>query len=226
MELRNIGLRKFQSPKNYIGFSSGNLGLIYKYLDTTIVPVEFISFDGTIENNIVVLTWQTASELNNRGFQIEKSFNNANWLNIGLVEGNGTTTNPNTYTFIDDLFLNHNPNHNLFYRLKQIDYDGSFKYSRVIEIEVLNPTDYILYQNFPNPFNPTTTIKFDLPKDGLVTLEVYDILGRKITTLINEQRIAGRYEQTFDASSLVSGVYVYKINAGDFISSKKMILIK
>jgi hypothetical protein len=88
------------------------------------------------------------------------------------------------------------------------------------------PTDYALYQNYPNPFNPITTIKFDLPKDGLITLEVYDILGRRITTLVNEHRSAGSYEQVFDASSIASGVYVYKLQAGDFIRSKKMILLK
>ncbi len=95
-----------------------------------------------------------------------------------------------------------------------------------MRVEVGIPSAYYISQNYPNPFNPTTTIKFDLPKDGLITLEVYDILGRKITTLVNEHRNAGRYEQTFDASSLVSGVYVYKLHAGEFVSSKKMILLK
>jgi hypothetical protein len=92
--------------------------------------------------------------------------------------------------------------------------------------EQIIPKEYSLYQNYPNPFNPTTTIKFDLPNDGLVQLEIFDILGRRITTLINEQRTAGIYQQTFDASSLASGVYVYKLQAGDFICSKKMILLK
>lgn len=92
--------------------------------------------------------------------------------------------------------------------------------------EQIIPKEYSLYQNFPNPFNPITTIKFDLPKDGLITLGVYDILGRRITTLVNEQRSAGSYEQVFDASSLASGVYIYKIQAGDFVNSKKMLLIK
>ena len=83
-----------------------------------------------------------------------------------------------------------------------------------------------MYQNYPNPFNPTTTIKFDIPKDGLITLEIYDILGRRVTTLVNELRSAGSYEQSFNASSLASGVYVYKLQAGDFVNSKKMLLIK
>jgi len=88
------------------------------------------------------------------------------------------------------------------------------------------PTDYVLYQNYPNPFNPTTTIKFDLPKDGIVELGVYDILGRKITTLINEYRNAGSYEHSFNASSLASGIYLYRIKINDFVSAKKMILLK
>jgi hypothetical protein len=88
------------------------------------------------------------------------------------------------------------------------------------------PSTYSLSQNYPNPFNPTTTIKFDLPVDGLITLEIYDILGRKISTLINEHRQAGSYEQVFDASSISSGVYLYKLQAGTFTSSKKLILLK
>ena len=88
------------------------------------------------------------------------------------------------------------------------------------------PKEYSLHQNYPNPFNPTTTIKYDLPNDGLVQLEVYDILGRRITTLVNEYKSAGSYEHQFDASQLASGVYVYKLQAGDFVSSKKMILLK
>ena len=83
-----------------------------------------------------------------------------------------------------------------------------------------------MYQNYPNPFNPVTTIKFDLPNDGLVQLEIFDILGRRISTLVDEYRTAGSYEQVFNASSLASGVYVYKLQAGDFITSKKMVLLK
>ena len=96
----------------------------------------------------------------------------------------------------------------------------------VEEKEQIIPKEYSLYQNYPNPFNPTTTIKFDLPKDGLITLGIFDILGRRITTLVNEPRSAGSYEQIFNASSLASGVYVYKLQAGDLFSSKKMILLK
>ena len=94
------------------------------------------------------------------------------------------------------------------------------------EKEQIIPKEYSLYQNYPNPFNPLTTIKFDIPNDGLITLEIFDILGRRIATLINEYRTAGSYDQVFNASSLASGVYVYKLQAGDFISSKKMILLK
>src|SRR5690606_4491548 len=88
------------------------------------------------------------------------------------------------------------------------------------------PKQYGLYQNYPNPFNPMTTIKYDLPKDGSVTLEIYDILGRKVVTLVNEYKSAGSYNHSFNASKYASGVYIYKLQAGDFVSSKKMILIK
>ncbi|WP_448522302.1 T9SS type A sorting domain-containing protein, partial [Schleiferia thermophila] len=92
--------------------------------------------------------------------------------------------------------------------------------------ETVIPKEYVLYQNYPNPFNPSTTIKFDLPKEGVVELGIYDILGRKITTLINEYRSAGSYEHSFNASSLASGIYLYRIKVNDFVSAKKMILVK
>ena len=224
---------RFHAPVNWQGYGVGNLGYVIRYFDSSYVPVELILFEGIFENNKIILTWQTASELNNRGFYVEKSFDKVNWLNFGFVEGNGTTTNSNTYTFIDDLSLNRNPNHTLFYRLKQIDFDGSFEYSKVIEIEVLNPTDFILYQNFPNPFNPTTIIKFSIPsvethRDAslLTTLKVYDILGNEITTLVNEEKPAGNYKVIFEPVGLASGVYFYKLASGGNIQTRKLIFMK
>ena len=209
------------------GYFIGGIGLVIKYFDES-VPVELINFNGYIEENNVHLQWVTATEANNQGFQIERrkkpDKGNEDWNNIGFVNGNGTTTEPHSYSFDDNHTFTHNQT--LYYRLKQIDFDGTFKYSSIIEVGVGIPSAYYISQNYPNPFNPTTTIKFDLPKDGLVSLEIFDILGRRISTLVNENKIAGSYEQPFNASSLASGVYIYKIQAGEFVSLKKMILLR
>jgi hypothetical protein len=192
-----------------------------------VVPVELISFTANMINDKVELNWQTATELNNQVFQIERRKTQdegiKEWENIGSINGSGTTTEPQSYTFIDE-----NISAGIYqYRLKQMDYDGSFEYSNEIEVYVgIAPKEFVLEQNYPNPFNPSTTIKFQLPNDGMVTLKVYDILGNEVTTLINEQKPQGRYEVNFNASQLASGVYVYKLRAGDFISSKKMIHLK
>ncbi len=113
------------------------------------------------------------------------------------------------------------------YRLKQIDFDGSFTYSNEIEVEVdFTPKEFVLYQNYPNPFNPKTVISYQLPVNGNVTLKVYDVLGNEVATLVNEEKQAGVYEVEFDGSSLASGMYLYKLQAGTFVQLKKMILIK
>ena len=220
------GLTSFSAPTNQIGYAVGSLGLVLKFNDTTYVPEEFTSFTSSVNGNDVTLNWETATETNNNGFQIERlktqNERSEEWVNLDFVNGKGTTTEPQSYSYIDEKLSAGKYQ----YRLKQIDFDGTFEYSSIIEVEIGTPSAYYISQNYPNPFNPSTTIKYDLPKDGLITLEVYDILGRKIATLINENRNAGRYGQTFDASSLTSGIYVYKLQADDFISSKKMILLK
>jgi photosystem II stability/assembly factor-like uncharacterized protein len=224
LELRNVGLIKFHSPKNYIGYSVGNLGLIYRYIDTTVIPVELNSFSTSVVANKVILNWSTSSELNNRGFEIERSLDKTHWKIIGFVDGNGTTIEIKNYTFTDYLF--ENSPQNLFYRLKQIDFDGTFEYSDIIEVEVGIPLDFFLSQNYPNPFNPETNIEFHIPIDALVTLKVYDILGREVITLLNEPKTAGRYKVNFDATNLSSGVYFYKLIIGGYTQIKKMILLQ
>ena len=142
-----------------------------------------------------------------------------NWL----YNGKGTTTEINYYNFIDNQPINGEIN----YRLRQVDFDGTFKYSKIITVHFNNyPLTFELFQNFPNPFNPSTTIKYHLPKDGFVTLKIFDILGREIKTLVNEQKSAGRYEVNFNAASLASGVYIYRMEADDFNSVRKLLLLK
>ena len=190
------------------------------------LPVELTSFVATVVSNNVSLKWQTATETNNSGFQIErrekKNERSFDWNNIGFVEGIGTTTEPQIYTFVD-----RNLEAGKYqYRLKQIDFDGTFEYSNNIEVEIGIPTRFSLEQNFPNPFNPGTKIRWQSPISTHLTLRVYDVLGNEVAKLVDEYRNAGSYEVEFDASQLASGVYYYQLLVGDFIETKKMILLK
>jgi hypothetical protein len=201
------------------------------------VPVELISFSAEVAGNSVELKWQTATETNNSGFEIlrkksEVRSQEAEWEIIAFVPGFGTTTEPKAYSFIDDLSIT--PNLTLRYRLKQIDFNGSYTYSNILEVEIAAPNVFSLEQNYPNPFNPSTKIKFTIPsviasetkQSQLVTLKVYDILGNEIATLVNEEKSAGSYEVEFNASNLPSGIYFYQLKAGQYSETKKMILLK
>jgi hypothetical protein len=192
-----------------------------------IVPVELVSFSAEIVNEEVVLKWQTATETNNSGFEIERSQKSDvkgqnDWIKISFVEGGGTTTEITNYIFNDRL----SEPGRYSYRLKQIDFDGSFEYSAIVEVEALVTFSFELSQNYPNPFNPVTIIKYQIPELNFVTLKIYDVLGSEVTTLVNEEKPVGSYELEFNATDLPSGVYLYKLQAGSFVETKKMILIK
>ncbi|BDQ01594.1 PQQ-dependent sugar dehydrogenase [Ignavibacterium sp.] len=199
-------------------------GRIYNFIPT-VIPVELGTFNATvIEGKKVRLDWFTVTETNNAGFSIERSKDGVNFKEIYFVGGNGTTTNRNTYSFVDE-DVDYGT---YYYRLKQVDHDGSFNYLNVVTVDLGLPKSFELRQNFPNPFNPSTKISFTVP-DGInnkVTLKVFDLLGNEITTLINETKSAGVYEVEFDASKLKSGVYIYQLSAGNFSSARKMIYIK
>ncbi len=193
------------------------------------VPVELIAIFASTEKNIVTLYWETASELNNRGFEIEKKIFDS-WKTIGFKEGKGTTSEKIRYSFEDDL-SDFTFSGKLYYRLKQIDYDGTFEYSKILEVNFIStPKNFALEQNYPNPFNPSTIIKFHLAEDGYTTLKVYDILGRETVTLLSEEKSAGTYSIEIDYKSagenLPSGVYVYQLSCNRTVLSKKMILKK
>lgn len=189
------------------------------------VPVELTSFKASVANDVVTLNWETATETNNRGFEIERAGNpeeEKNWITLGFVKGNGSTTNISAYSFTDEQVVTGT----YTYRLKQIDFDGSFEYSNIIHVVVDNPGQFSLSQNYPNPFNPVTNIKFSLPVSGQTSLKVYDMLGREVKTLINKDMPAGNYEVYFNASGLPSGIYFYTLTNGNFTSSNKMTLLK
>jgi hypothetical protein len=194
------------------------------------LPVELTSFSALVVGTNVNLDWQTATELNNYGFGVErKIISNEqltidNWNKTGFVEGSGTSNRPKEYSFTDKNISTGKYS----YRLKQIDRDGKFEYSQSVEVTVGQaPKEFALEQNYPNPFNPTTTIGFTLQVSGFTSLKVYDAIGREVVTLVNENLEAGIYHrQIFDASKLSSGIYLAKLQSGDNILLKKMLLIK
>ena len=192
------------------------------YRPAAIVPVELTSFTALPSGNNVLLNWSTASELNNKGFEIERSSVNGQWSLVGFVEGHGTTSEQQNYSYKDSSLTSGK----YFYRLKQIDYDGSFKYSKEVEVDLFHPLRYSLEQNYPNPFNPITKIKYSITQSSFVGLQFYDILGNEIETLVNEEKTSGVYEIVFNAANLSSGIYFYQLKAGNFIQTRKMILLK
>ncbi|MCZ7616212.1 MAG: T9SS type A sorting domain-containing protein [Ignavibacteriaceae bacterium] len=187
-----------------------------------IVPVELTSFTALSSGNEVELNWSTATELNNQGFQIERMSTGGSFEQVGFVAGFGTSTEPKAYSFTD---VNLEKG-NYTYRLKQMDFDGTFTYSPEVSVEVELPIEYSLEQNYPNPFNPSTTIKYSIAEDGFVKLAVYNMLGEEVMMIVNGMQKAGRYEVNFNASGLASGVYVYRIESANFTSSKKLMLMK
>ncbi|HSL88771.1 MAG TPA: T9SS type A sorting domain-containing protein [Ignavibacteriaceae bacterium] len=194
------------------------------YVFTGELPVELISFTYKVYENNVILNWSTASELNNHGFEIQKKYFSGDWFTIGFKEGKGTSTNQSDYSYTDD--ISNINNSNLFYRLKQIDFDGTVSYSNTIEVDISGPKEFALYQNYPNPFNPVTTIKFALPFRTNSTINVYNTLGEKISEIFKGEMESGYHEVQFNATGLSSGIYFYKIESENFNSTKKMILMK
>lgn len=209
-----------------VGSTSGNL-----------LPVELVSFNAETYNGTIKLNWQTATEFNNYGFEIERAASTEprqensniekNWQTIGFVNGSGNSNSPANYDFVD---RNISSTSNLVeYRLKQIDTDGSFEYSNVLSVNLDNPANFELQQNYPNPFNPSTIIRYSIPSAEAqqnVSLKVFDVLGNQIATLVNENQSAGKYEVTFNASEFSSGIYFYRLSFGNITSIKKMTLIK
>jgi hypothetical protein len=187
------------------------------------LPVRLNSFTAKLKLNSVLLRWQTESEINNSGFDVERKNLNGTWLKTGFVRGNGTTNIPSNYLFEDKNI----PAGKYKYRLKQIDNNGNHEYHNLSdEVMIETPAKFEMSQNYPNPFNPATKVKFDVPKTSLVKIVVYDITGKVITHLVNKTMEAGRYEVSWNGAVFSSGVYFYKIEADNFTKVMKMILIK
>ncbi len=186
------------------------------------VPVELTAFTASVIGTGVVLNWTTVTETNNSGFEIERSADMSSWESVGFVDGNGTTTSLTNYSFAD--------NTPLFgiswYRIKQIDYNGTTELYGPKAVENISELSWELEQNYPNPFNPSTTISFALQQAANVELTVYNMNGEKVADLANGYMEAGRYQAKFDASDLSSGIYFANIRTADFSKSIKMMLLK
>jgi len=191
-----------------------------------IVPVELTSFTASADFGVVNLSWSTATETNNQGFEVQRS-ENGEFVTIAFVEGHGTTTQTQNYSYSDK-----NVNASSYsYRLKQVDFDGTFEYSGVVEVDVPAPAVFALDQNYPNPFNPSTMISFRLAVDSKVSMTVFNVLGQEVASLLDGNLAAGSHQVNFDASLLNTGVYMYRIEAAgidgtNFVDVKKMILTK
>ena len=195
---------------------------------TDVVPVELTSFTAQYVGNTTQLNWTTATELNNLGFDIQRSTAGTEFVTIGFIFGKGTTTEIQNYTYVDNTT---SPNVSYAYRLRMNDFNGRYHYSEVINLGESNPLKFELAQNYPNPFNPSTTISIGLPVQSNVTLDVYNIVGERVASLYNGALAAGNYNYTFDASNLPSGIYISVLSAvgqdgNSSTLSRKMTLMK
>lgn len=202
-------------------WACGNGGTILKF-SAPPLPVELTSFTASLEKEGVQLVWTTASELNNHGFEIQRSTNKSDFTTIGFVKGHGSTTQVQNYSYIDRNTFEGK----YFYRLKQIDFNGQYNFSDVVEVDVRSIDNFALEQNYPNPFNPSTLIGYVLKEKSSVRLSVLNIIGEELAVLVNEEQEKGYHSVNFNASNLPSGIYLYKLQAGNFTAMKKMILMK
>ena len=195
------------------------------------LPVELYSFTALVSGSAVNLKWQTATEVNNYGFEVQRLIvesgqpvdaGSLQWVDVGFVQGHGNSNSPKDYSFKDSP-----SNGTTFkYRLKQIDFDGRYEYSSEVEIKIQTPKSFSIAQNFPNPFNPVTTISYTLPEKAQVALTVYSALGEEVINLVNKEQESGIYNVRFDGSNLSSGIYFYTLKAGSYSEVKKMLLVK
>ncbi len=226
MKTNSIFLGAGWSPSTWYmdaGFNDGYPYLAWQNPSGTPLPVELTSFTAQAIGNNITLNWQTATEVNNYGFEVERMAVNS-WVKIGFVKGSGTSNAPKAYSFIDSKLSSGS----YVYRLKQIDNDGAYKYSANVELEVKSaPAALGLVQNFPNPFNPSTKISFSLSKTEQAKLVVYNLLGQQVKTLFDGVAEAQKnYEMNFDASGCASGIYFYKLTTPTQTDIKRMQLMK
>ena len=213
----NWCLNYYSLPTMWTNTSSSTFS--FEGNDNSPLPIQLASFQAaTFTGNGVTLTWTTASETNNYGFNVQR-----NGANIAFIQGHGTTIGQHTYSHTD------NPGPGKYqYRLQQVDLNGTATLSGTILIDVAAPVPatFVLNQNYPNPFNPSTQVAFSISKEGPVSLRVYDILGREVATLVNENRKPGQYTERFDGGRVASGVYMFVLKSSEGQLTSRMILSK
>ncbi|MFA6980633.1 MAG: two-component regulator propeller domain-containing protein [Ignavibacteriaceae bacterium] len=214
----DVSWRKWIGTSNYLAVYSGG----------DEVPVELVSFSSSVSDKKIKLEWVTATERNNKGWGVQrKTLNDNNWKTIAFVEGKGTSSEVKNYKF-EDVSLKQASKYQ--YRLEQIDYGGSVQYSNIIEVIFNLPNEFELSQNYPNPFNPSTIISWQLAVGSYVTLKVYDVLGNEVATLVNENQSVGIHQVEFQSAvgsqQLACGIYFYQLRAGNFVQTRKMIVLK
>jgi hypothetical protein len=221
------------SPDGSLYYLDYDGGIVGKVQWEAALPVQLASFTGTVTGlNKVKLRWTTISEVNNYGFYVERrTGNEARFTELAgsFVPGHGTTNAPHQYSYTDD---NADPGED-YYRLRQTDLDGTIDYSDSIRVTVpvsavtnSIPKNYVMYQNSPNPFNPSTIIHYGLPQNSFVTLAVYNALGQLVAQLVNERQDAGFHDAVFRADNLSSGMYFCRLQAGDFVATTKLLLLR
>jgi hypothetical protein len=215
----------YQSGSNYIfAFTHGRSA----FVTTTPTPVELTDFSGSVTEGKVILNWNTKTEINTHSFIIERALasgsinGSLNYIKVGEVNAAGNSNISRSYSYSD-----YNITSGLSsYRLKVVDNNGDFKYSPVIQVAVTNPLSFEISQNYPNPFNPSTSIKYSLPADANVSIIIYNIKGEVVKNILDSFQKAGYYNVKIDGSYMASGIYFYRINAGKFSQTKKMVLLK
>ncbi len=216
-------LNSISSPSDAVSYIAGSKGTVLKTIDGGALPVELLSFSCSLNGSNAELYWRTSQEINNYGFEIERSYNGGEWKKSGFVKGAGNSISEKEYTFKDKISVSGKYN----YRLKQIDYNGNYEYFNLSsEVVSGNPESFSLEQNYPNPFNPSTKISYEIPYKSFVTLKIFDMTGREIRTLVNQVREAGTFEEVFRGDNLSSGIYFYTLTSGGFSQTKKLMLIK
>jgi hypothetical protein len=196
-------------------------GGVWIYIDSLLIPVELSGFKAVAINGNVELNWQTSTELNNSGFEVQRNINSEGFEKIAFVPGFGTTSEPKSYSYEDE-----NISGLIKYRLKQIDFNGTFEYSKIIEVNSLINLSFELRQNYPNPFNPITNITYLLPSASHVNLTIFNSIGETVEMLVNEIQSEGKYDIIWNAESYPSGIYFYKLEANNSVKIKKMALMK
>ena len=213
-------------------YDQNPLQLDFAPQDFGAVPVELVAFNATVNQQDVHLDWLTATETNNFGFHIERRLQDGDWEKLAFLAGKGTTTEPSRYEFVDRNLQAATYD----YRLKQIDTDGAFEYSGIVTATIGLPTTFMLAQNFPNPFNPTTEIQYQLAVsenlgETRTLLKIYNILGKEVRTLVDEEQAPGFYRVSWDGRDdfgqrPASGIYIYRLQSGKFVATRKMALLQ